>query len=198
VAVAFSAVAIQAFVVDQAATPAVRHLELPLAVAATLAVAHPTASATIALVFGLSVDAFGHRLFGIHCVAYAVLGPVAQSVPVPVRRPGPAMAWTAGAAGAAATVVVVLGQALADGGPPPGAVARVVATGLWTGLLASVLGLPLGARAVARSGRAAGRGGTGDGLATVVDVGSPAAHWVGPRHSAPGPGRPRRPLSPLG
>lgn len=140
VALALSAVVVQAFVVEPSGTAAVRHLDLPLAVATIAILAWPGGSAAVAVVCGLLVDAFGRRLFGVHLVAYAVIGPILQLVPVPSRiRPPLAVAGAAGLAGAAATAVVVAAQAVVDGAPPGGSVARVLGGAAWTAVLVGSL-----------------------------------------------------------
>ncbi len=137
VVAAVSVVTIQAFVLDQSTVGVIRHLDLPLAVAAALVVARPAHSTAVGLVLGLAVDAFGQRLFGLHCLAFAVLGPVARALPAPAgRQRAVAVAGTAGAQALAATVVVIVGQSVAVGGLAPDPLRRLAETALWTAALA--------------------------------------------------------------
>ena len=134
---AVTVVAVQVSIIDPIETPILRQLDLPLALAAALVLANPAQSSTIGLVFGLVVDASGQRLFGLHCVAYTVLGPIARGLPVPAwRRRRALIAWRAGAQGLGAATVVAIGQGVAAGAPVPGAPLRVLQIAVLTGLLA--------------------------------------------------------------
>ena len=138
VVVAFSVVVVQAYVVDPSSLDPIDHLDLPLAVVAGLTVAHPARAATIALVFGLMVDALGQRLFGLHCVAYAALGPVVRFLPVPVGRPSVAVsAWVGGVQALVATAIVIVAQSVDARGllPLSTVAARLTLTTLWTAAL---------------------------------------------------------------
>lgn len=149
VVVLWSAVVVQAYVVETIGSAALRSLDLPLVAVTMLVLARPGSSATVALVGGLLVDAFGRRLFGIHVVAYAAIGPVLQLVPLGPRRGTPAAAATAGAAGLASAVavaVVALGQAVTDGGIPAGTVTRLLGAVAWTAIPAGALAGPAARR----------------------------------------------------
>ncbi len=130
VVLAVAAALVQAFALDASSVWLLRQPDLPLTLAAVAVVAAPGRSATIGLAFGLAVDATGHRLFGIHCLAFTVLGPVARHLPVPgairslgigatIGRAGAETAWLVGGQVAAATAVVLVGQSLAAGRPIP-------------------------------------------------------------------------------
>ncbi len=153
VVAAATAVAIQASVLDPITSPVLRHLDLPLATAAALVLARPAHSVTIGLVFGLMVDASSQRLFGLHGIAYAMLGPLAHNLPTPTwRRPGLLVAWRAGAQGLVATSIVAVGQTIAAGTLVPGTIGAVLQTGVLVGLVAVPLsrlvgvGAPFGQR----------------------------------------------------
>lgn len=143
----WSAVVIQAYLVEPAGSALVRSLDVPLAITTVLVLARPGRSAGLALVCGLLVDAFGRRLFGIHVLAYAVIGPVLQLVPIgPHHRSAPSVGVAAGLAAAMASGIVVSGLAVVDGGIPAGSVARIVGAAVWTALLAGVLSGPASRR----------------------------------------------------
>lgn len=171
---AASAVAVQTFVVDEAGWRWLDGLDLPLALAALLVASRPRQSTLIGLVFGLSVDAVGHRLFGLHCLAYAVLGPVGRRLPVgpaparPLRRWRPGLGgewprgrevlWLVAAQAAAARSVVVIGQTVAAGAPPHRWFVQLIETVVWTVVLVALVAPLLGRGSV--GGRSLGRGRT--------------------------------------
>ncbi len=158
VVAAVTAVAIQAAVLDPITAPVLRHLDLPLAAAAALVVARPANSVTTGLIFGLMVDASSQRLFGLHAVAYATLGPVAHNVPTPAwRRPGLLVLWPAGAQGLVAAAVVAIGGTIAAGTVVPGTITGVLQTGLLVGLVAVPLSRLVGVTAPFGSRRPASR-----------------------------------------
>ena len=141
--IAFSAVAVQVYLVDAVRTPVIDHIDLPLAVVVGLVLARPAQSAAIAMIAGLLVDAFGHRLFGLHCLAYATLGPALAVLPSGTGRRG-RVAGPAALLAFVATAVVVAIQVVADRAVPPiGEVgARLVLAPLWVSVLApTVVGL---------------------------------------------------------
>ena len=148
--VAVSVVAVQVYGLDAVRLPVLDRLDLPLAVAVGLILARPAQSTAIGLIVGLTVDAFGHRLFGLHCLAYATLGPVLRAWPPGVGRRGRG-AGPAATMALVASSVVVVGQSLADrAGPPPGElVARLIVVPLSVAVLAGPVA------------RLAGRGRTG-------------------------------------
>lgn len=157
VVAAATAVAVQASVLDSITLPVLRHLDLPLTAAAVLVLARPTQSVTIGLIFGLMVDASSQRLFGLHGLAYAALGPVAHILPVPSwRRRGWVVGWRAGVQGLSVATVVAVGQTVAAGGPVPGVMPALGQTAVLVGLLAIPLsrlvgvGASLGGRRTAR------------------------------------------------
>jgi hypothetical protein len=147
--VLWSAVVVQAYVVETIGSAGLRSLDLPLVAVTMLILARPGSSATVALVGGFLVDAFGRRLFGIHVVAYAAIGPVLQMVPLGPRRGTPAAVATASAAGLASAVavaVVALGQTVADGGIPAGTGIRLLGAVAWTAIPAAALAGPAARR----------------------------------------------------
>ncbi|MEL6984022.1 MAG: hypothetical protein AAFO29_16480, partial [Actinomycetota bacterium] len=169
VVAAATAVAVQASVLDSVTLPLLRHLDLPLTAAAVLVLARPTQSVTIGLIFGLMVDASSQRLFGIHSLAYASLGPVAHVLPVPAwQRRGWLVCWRAGVQGLTAASIVALGQTVAAGGVVNGTVAGVGQSAVLVGLGAvpasrlAGFGAPLGSRRTVR--RRPNRPGIGRGL----------------------------------
>lgn len=154
---AATAVAVQVSVLDSITLPVLRHLDLPLTLAAVLVLARPTQSVVIGLIFGLMVDASSQRLFGLHGLAYTALGPVAHVLPVPSwRHRRWLIGWRAGVQGLAVAVIVALGQTIAAGGPVPGVGRALGQTALLVGLLAVPtsrvigLGAPLGNRRTSR------------------------------------------------
>lgn len=134
-----SAAAAQVLIVDRIDIAPLRHLDLPLAFVVASSMARPANSAMIALVAGLIVDAFGWRLFGVHCLTYAAIGPTLAVVPaaLPVgSRVAIGPMWGAGVAGAVSTAALVGVVAVFDGGLPPEAATAPVVAGLWAGPLA--------------------------------------------------------------
>lgn len=147
-AIAVGAAIVQASWLDASSTWLFRTVDLPLTLAAALVVVAPGRSALIGLAVGLAVDATGHRLFGIHCLAYSVLGPVARHLPVPgairsfdagpaLGRSGTEAAWLAAGQVGAASLVVLAGRSLADGRIAP--LDRLVPTVLIAAALAPPL-----------------------------------------------------------
>lgn len=119
--IAFSVAAVQAASIDRFGGP-LRHLDLPLVVAITLVMTRPVDAAVTGFVFGLAVDLFQLRLFGLHSLAYCTLGPVAVHVPLSaLRRRGEAIAVLVSAQTVVVSMVVALGAWLVDGRVPGGA-----------------------------------------------------------------------------
>lgn len=139
VVAATTAVAVQVSVLDPVTAPVLRHLDLPLGLAAALVLARPGHSVAIGLIFGVMVDASSQRLFGLHTIAYATLGPVAVHLPTPAwHRSSLMVLWRAGVQGLAAATVVAVGRIVAAGTLVPGVVAGVLQTGALVGLVAMV------------------------------------------------------------
>ena len=162
---AATVVAIQASLVDTITAPVLRHVDLPLCLAAVLVLAQPTRSVIIGLIFGLMVDASAQRLFGLHTVAYATLGPLADNLPVPAwRRPSLVVAWQAGVGALAVGIVVATGRAIASGLVTVELVGAIAQLSVVTGLVAIPLsravglGAPFGRRRLGPSRRSSGVG----------------------------------------
>lgn len=155
--VASTVVTLQVSLLDPSTTPILQHLDLPVVVAASLVLARPTHSTAIALVFGLVVDASGQRLFGLHCVAYASLGPVAHRLPVPAwHRWGALVAWRVGAQALTVATIVAVGRTIAAGTAPAGLAGQVLQTAAVAGLVAVPVGRWLRVVASPVHSRAAG------------------------------------------
>ncbi len=143
----FTVAAVQILIVDSGDLTLLRHLDLPLAVAAALALTRPADAVVIGLVFGLAVDAFQLRLFGIHGLAYSLLGPVAAAVPVSgLRTRTELVAWLAAVQAVTATAVLLAATAIAAGSAPPGITGRFVQVTLWTIVVVVPLTAVLGGR----------------------------------------------------
>lgn len=144
---AFSVAAAQALLIEQSDATPFRHLDLPLAAAIALTLTRPAGGAVIGFVFGLAVDAFQLRLFGIHCLAYCTLGPIAANLPVgPLRSRAERVALLAAVQSLAVTAVVVAGIRLLDGHLVPGLPGRLAQVTLWSIAIALPLTALLGAR----------------------------------------------------
>lgn len=135
--VAVSLAAVQALLIDGARGGPLVHLDLPLAAVAVLVILRPDGAMVIGFVFGIAVDLFGSRLFGVHALAYCVLGSVAAAVPVGARRTRTeAIAFVVGAQAIVAITVVTGVAYLAGGSPPPDTFGRYVQATLWTLIIA--------------------------------------------------------------
>lgn len=146
-AAAVSVAAIQAQLIDQAGSPIVRHLDLPLAAVIALVLTRPSEAALTGFIFGLAVDSFQLQLFGLHAVAFCALGPVAAALPVSaLRSRTEIVASSAVVQSQIATIIVVGGAWLLDGRLMPGLFGRFVQVGLWTVVIVVPLSVALGGR----------------------------------------------------
>ncbi len=119
--IAFSVAAVQATLIDRADGGPFRHLDLPLAAAIAVVATRPADKAFTGFVFGLAVDLFQLKLFGLHGLAYCAIGPVAVHLPVSaLRRRWEAVALLAAAQTLAVSVVVGAGVWLIDRRSPGG------------------------------------------------------------------------------
>jgi rod shape-determining protein MreD len=144
---AFSMAAVQALLIEQWDAAPFRHLDLPLAVAIAMILTRPAGGAVIGFVFGLAVDVFQLRLFGLHCLAYCTLGPIAANLPVNhMRRRSELVAMMAAVQSVTVTAVIVAGVRLFDGQLVPGLTGRFVQVTLWSVAIAVPLTALLGAR----------------------------------------------------
>lgn len=144
---AFSVASVQALVIDDLDGAVFRHLDLPLAVVIALALTRPASAVAIGFVFGLVVDAFQLRLFGLHGLAYSVLGPVATAFPVgSLRSRTEIVASLAAVQAVVASAMVALGVAWADGAVPAGLFGRFVQVTLWSVAIVLPLTAALGGR----------------------------------------------------
>jgi len=125
--------------------------------------------------FGLAVDLFGTRLFGVHCLAFCLLGPVATAVPVgAVRTRTEAVACIAGAQALTAGLTVTAAAAVFGGGAPPDSLGRLVQSTAWTLVVAVPLVMASGAHPGPLSADPAGLSGSADPFAGPAD----AEEWV--------------------
>ncbi len=144
---AFSVAAVQALLVEQAGAVAFRHLDLPLAVAIALVLTRPADSVAIGFLFGLAVDLFQYRLFGLHALAFCTLAPIAANLPVSaLRSRAEVVIMLTAAQTVAATSVLVTGVWLVDGRMPGGLFGRFVQVTVWSVLLVLWLSAALGGR----------------------------------------------------
>lgn len=143
---AFSVAAVQALLIDQGPA-ALRHLDIPLAVAVALVLTRPNDAVATGFIFGIAVDLFQLRLFGLHGLAFCALGPVAANLPVSALRSRvEVVALLATAQTVAATTIVSVGALLIDGRLPPGLFGRYVQVVLWSVLIVVPLTGALGGR----------------------------------------------------
>lgn len=130
---AFSLAAVQAQLIEQLGSPIFRHLDLPLAVVIALVLARPAEAATTSFIFGLAVDAFQFQLFGLHTLAFCMLGPLAAALPVSaLRSRTEIVASSAVVQSQVATLVIVAGGWLFGGRLMPGQFGHFVQIGLWS------------------------------------------------------------------
>lgn len=144
---AFSVAAVQSLIVEENDGALLRYLELPLVVVIALSLTRPGNAVVTGFLFGLAVDAFHTKLFGLHGLAYCILGPLAAVLPVGgLRGRVEIVASLAAAQTLAATIVVVIGTWISVGHLDPGLFGRVVQTTLWTVGLVIPLTVALGGR----------------------------------------------------
>lgn len=134
--VAVTLAAMQALLIDAARSGPFTHLDLPLAAVILLILLRPDEALTTGFVFGLAVDLFGTRLFGVHCLAYSILGSVAAGVPVGTLRTRTEAIACLTAAQVVVALSVTTGAVLITGGSlPPDTFGRYVQATAWTVLL---------------------------------------------------------------
>ena len=147
VVTAFSVAAVQALVIDEIDLVVARHLDLPVAVVIALTLIRPTNAVTTGFVFGLAVDAFSFRMFGLHGLAFCVLGPIAKLVPIDSLRGRAEIVASLATVQSLVAVAVVSGSVwLADGHLPPNLAAHSVQTTAWAVLIALGATTVMGAR----------------------------------------------------
>lgn len=135
--IALSVASVQALVVDTGTTGPFRQLELPLTVVVILVVLRPDTALTIGVIFGLAADLFHTRLFGLHCLAFSLLGSVAAMVPVGgLRTRTEAVACLVAVQVTTAVTVLTVGIWVSGGHPPPDIFGRYVQTTAWALLIA--------------------------------------------------------------
>lgn len=145
--IAFSVAAVQNLVIAESDGALLRHLDLPLVVVIAVSLNRPHAALVTGFVFGLAVDTFHTRLFGIHALAYCLAGPVGWSLPIGgLRNRAEIAATLASAQALVATAVLIGGAWMADGALQPGIFGRVVQVTLWVVALVLPLTAVLGAR----------------------------------------------------
>ncbi len=145
--IAFSVAAMQNLLIDESSVALLRHLDLPLVVVVAASLNRPQTALVTGFVFGLAVDAFHTRLFGIHALAYCVAGPVGWSLPLGGLRSRAEITTTLASVQAlVATAVLVVGAWLVDGALPPGIFGRAVQVTIWVVVLVLPLTAVLGAR----------------------------------------------------
>jgi rod shape-determining protein MreD len=130
---AVTVAAVQAAVIDTADVAAIRHLDLPLAVAICVVLLRPIDGAVVGFVFGLAVDAFSQRLFGLHALAYTTLAPIAAHLPTGVlRNRAEAVTCVATVQSIAATGIVAAGGWVLSGVRPVGLFGLFVQVSTWS------------------------------------------------------------------
>lgn len=144
---AFSVAALQALLIDDLGGPVFRHLDVPLAVVIALALTRPANAVVTGFIFGLAVDAFQMKLFGLHGLAYSVLGPVAALVPLgSLRGRAEIVASMATVQCLVATTIVLGGAWLTDRHIPSNVIAGTFQVTLWSVAIALPLTAALGGR----------------------------------------------------
>ncbi len=144
---AFSLASVQALLIDELDGALFRYLDLPLAVVIAVALTRPAAAVVTGFVVGLAVDSFQLRFFGLHGLAYCILGPLAAGLPIgSLRRRSEIVASLATAQCLAASTIVIGGAALADRALPPDLFAHVVQVTLWSVVIVLPLTSLLGGR----------------------------------------------------
>ena len=144
---AFSLAAVQALLINDIDGSLFRYLDLPLAVVIALSLTRPSTAVVTGFVFGLAVDSFNMRLFGLHGLAYCLLGPVASALPVgSLRSRSEIVASLATVQCLVASAVVLGGSWVADGVRPPSLFANVVQVTLWSVIIVLPLSAALGGR----------------------------------------------------
>lgn len=139
--------AAQATVIDPSEVAAFRHLNLPLAVAVSLALLRPGDAAVIGFSFGLAVDVFQQRLFGLHALGFIALAPVAANLPIgALRTRSEVVACLAAVQSIAATTVVAAGGWLLAGVRPSGLFGRLIEASAWSVGLALCTAVMAGGR----------------------------------------------------
>lgn len=144
---AFTVAAVQATVFDRTTVAALDHIDLPLAVVIALAITRPADAVVSGFVFGLAVDAFSTRLFGLHGLAYALLAPVAAVLPTSgLRTRTEALLFLVAAQAVFAATVVMVGTWIADGAIELWPAGRYLQITVWAVALAWPLTVALGGR----------------------------------------------------
>jgi cell shape-determining protein MreD len=144
---AFSVAAVQSLLINDIDGSLFRYLDLPLAVVIALSLTRPTTSVVTGFVFGLAVDSFNMKLFGLHGLAYCVLGPVASAVPVGSLRSRTEIVASLATVQCLLASTIVLGASwIADGVRPPSLFANVVQVTLWSVIIVLPLSAALGGR----------------------------------------------------
>jgi rod shape-determining protein MreD len=134
--VAVTLAAMQALLIDAARSGPFTHIDLPLAAVIVLVILRPEGALVTGFVFGLAVDLFGSRLFGVHCLAYCLLGSVAAIVPVgALRTKSEAIACLTAAQALVAITVTTSAVLVTTGALPPDTFGRYVQATAWTLLL---------------------------------------------------------------
>jgi cell shape-determining protein MreD len=145
--IAFSLAAVQALVIDEHDGALLRHLDLPLAAVAAIALTRPEMAVIAGFAFGLAIDSFHTKLFGLHCLAYCLMGPVASSLPVGgLRGRFEIVVFLVSAQTLVGIAVLAGGAWIADGHLQPGLAGRAVQGTLWTVVMVIPLTVALGGR----------------------------------------------------
>lgn len=134
--VAVTLAAVQALLIDAAKSGPFTHVDLPLAAVIVLVILRPEGALVTGFVFGLAVDLFGTRLFGVHCLAYCLLGSIAAAVPIgALRTRSEAIACLTAAQTVVAITITSGAVVVTTGALPPDTFGRYVQTTFWTLLL---------------------------------------------------------------
>lgn len=134
--VAVTIAAVQTLLIDAGKSGPFTHLDLPLAAVIVLVILRPESAVTNGFVFGVAVDLFHTRLFGVHCLAYSVLGSVAATIPVgALRTKAEAIAVLTAVQAVAAVTITTVVVSITGGHLPPDMFGRYVQTTAWTLLL---------------------------------------------------------------
>ncbi len=144
---AFSLAAVQALLIDDLDGALFRYLDLPLAAVIALSLTRPAGAVVTGFVFGLAVDSFQLRFFGLHGLAYCVLGPVATGLPIGgLRSRTEIVASVAAVQCLVASAIVIGGVSLADRVMPPNLFANIVQVTVWSVIISIPLTAMLGGR----------------------------------------------------
>lgn len=143
--VAVTIAAVQTLLIDSSIGP-FTYLDLPLASVIVLVILRPESAVISGFVFGIAIDLFHTRLFGVHCLAYSVLGSVAATIPLgALRTKAEAIAVLTVVQTVAAVTTTTAVVSITGGHLPPDTFGRYVQASVWTLLVVMPVVLASGA-----------------------------------------------------